>query len=197
VLTDNGAIFNGGPRRGVTAFEALLNDMGIVYKHSRPYHPQTCGKIERFHQTLKRFLDKQSPARSPAGLQRQIDRFVAYYNEERPHRARGSVTPRAAFDALDRAHPGSPVAKTHFRVRTDKIDSCGKVTLRHGSKLFHIGVGRQHRGAPVRLYVADLDIRIVTLDGTLLRHLILDTTKAYQPTGLPRNKVREGSRVPR
>ena len=89
------------------------------------------------------------------------------------------------------------MAKTHFRVRTDKIDSCGKVTLRHDSKLFHIGVGRQHRGAPVRLYVADLDIRIVTLDGTLLRHLILDTTRAYQPTGLPRNKVREGSRVPR
>jgi transposase InsO family protein len=197
VLTDNGAIFNGGPRRGVTAFEALLNKMGIVYKHSRPYHPQTCGKIERFHQTLKRFLDKQSPARSIAELQHQIDRFVAYYNEERPHRARGSVTPRAAFDALDKACPGSPVAKTHFRVRTDKIDSCGKVTLRHDSKLFHIGVGRQHIGIPVRLYVADLDIRIVTLDGTLLRHLILDTTRAYQPSGLPRNKVREGSRVPR
>ena len=159
--------------------------------------PQTCGKIERSHQTLKRFLDKQSPARSPAGLQRQIDRFVAYYNEERPHRARESLTPRTAFDALDRAHPGSPVAKTHFRVRTDKIDSCGKVTLRHDSKLFHIGVGRQHIGTPVRLYVADLDIRIVTLDGTLLRHLIIDTTRAYQPTGLPRNKVREGSRVPR
>jgi transposase InsO family protein len=197
VLTDNAAIFNGGPRRGVTVFETLLSERGIVYKHSRPYHPQTCGKIERFHQTLKRFLDKQPPARSLAQLQRQVDRFVAYYNDERPHRARGSITPRAAFDTLDKAHPGSPVAQTHFRVRTDKIDSCGKVTLRHDSKLFHIGVGREHRGVPVRLYVADLDIRIVTLDGTLLRQLILDTTRAYQPSGLPRVKVREGSRVPR
>ena len=61
------------------------------------------------------------------------------------------MTLRAAFDALDRAHPGSPVVKTHFRIRTDKIDSCGKVTLRHDSKLFHTGVGRQHRRTPVRL----------------------------------------------
>jgi transposase InsO family protein len=197
VLTDNGAIFNGGPRRGVTAFESLLTEMGIVYKHSRPYHPQTCGKIERWHQTLKRFLAKQAPARSIAELQRQVDRFVRYYNEERPHRARGSMTPLAAFEALDKARPGSPVAKTHFRVRTDKVDSCGKVTLRHDSKLFHIAVGRRHKGTPIRLYVADLDVRIVTLDGTLLRHLTLDTSRTYQPSGLPRTRVREGSRVPR
>ncbi len=186
VLTDNAAIFNGGPRRGVTAFEALLVEMGIVYKHSRPYHPQTCGKIERWHQTLKRFLAKQKPARTIADLQAQLDRFVHSYNEERPHRARGSVTPKAAFDALAKAHPGSPVAKTHFRVRTDKVDSCGKVTLRHGSRLFHIGIGRKHKGTWIRLYVAGLDIRIVTMDGTLLRHLTLDTSRAYQPSGLPR-----------
>ncbi len=84
VLTDNGAIFNGGPRKGTTAFEALLRELGIVMKHSRPYHPQTCGKIERFHQTLKRYLAKQKPARSLPELQRQVDRFVLAYNEERP-----------------------------------------------------------------------------------------------------------------
>jgi hypothetical protein len=103
----------------------------------------------------------------------------------------------SAFDALDKARPGSPVAKTRFRVRTDKVDSCGKVTLRHDSKLFHIAIGRRHKGTPIRLYIADLDIRIVTLDGTLLRHLTLDTPRTYQPSGLPRTRVREGSRVPR
>jgi transposase InsO family protein len=186
VLTDNGAIFNGGPRKGVTVFESLLEEMGIVYKHSRPYHPQTCGKIERWHQTLKRFLAKQPPARSRAELKAQIDRFVAYYNEERPHRARGSITPKDAFEAIAKAHPGSAVAKAHFKVRTDKVDSCGKVTLRHDSKMFHIGIGRRWKGTPIHLYVADLDIRIVTFDGTLLRHLTLDTSRAYQPSGLPR-----------
>jgi len=197
VLTDNGAIFNGGPRRGITAFEALTRELGIVMKHSRPYHPQTCGKIERWHQTLKRYLDKQKPARSMAELQRQVDRFVAAYNEERPHRARGLVTPKAAFDALDKARPGDPVAETHFRVRTDKVDGCGKVTLRYDSKLFHIAIGRRWKGTKIRLYVADLDVRIVTFDGKLLRQLTLDTTRTYQPSGLPRYRVREGSDVPR
>ena len=163
--------------------------------------PQTCGKIERWHQTLKRFLSKQAPARSIAELQLQVDRFVSYYNKERPHRARGSMTPLTAFEALDNARPGSPVAKTHFRVRTDKVDSCGKVTLRHDSKLFHIAIGRRHKGTPIRLYVADLDIRIVTLDGTLLRHLTLDTSRTYQPSGgtvaLSRTTRRNASGEPR
>ncbi len=79
------------------------------------------------------------------------------------------------------------MAGTHFRVRTDKVDSCGKVTLRHGSRLFHIGVGRQHRGKRIRLSVAGLDVRIVTWEGTLLRHFTLDTSRAYQPSGLPRH----------
>jgi hypothetical protein len=159
--------------------------------------PQTCGKIERFHQTLKRFLDKQRPARSVPELQRQVDRFVEHYNELRPHRARSYVTPREAFEALAKARPGDPVAETHFRIRTDKVDSCGKVTLRHDSKLFHIGIGRRWKGIPIRLYVADLDVRIVTFDGKLLRQLTLDTTRIYQPSGLPRSRIREGSDVPR
>lgn len=148
VLTDNGAIFNGGPRKGTTVFEGLLSDLGIVYKHSRPYHPQTCGKIERWHQTLKRYLAKQPRARSVPALQRQVDRFVGSYNEHRPHSARADHTPKDAFDALDKARPGDPVAGTHFRVRTDKVDSCGKVTLRHHSKLFHIAIGRRWKGTP-------------------------------------------------
>jgi transposase InsO family protein len=197
MLTDNGAIFHGGPRKGVTAFESLLNELGIVTKHSRPYHPQTCGKIERWHQTLKRYLVKQPRARSVPELQRQVDHFVSYYNEERPHKSRHDRTPCDAFDALDKARPGDPVAKTHFRVRTDKVDSCGKVTLRHDSKLFHIAIGRRWKGTKIRLYVADLDVRIVTLDGKLLRQLTLDTTRRYQPSGLPRYRVREGSDVPR
>ena len=122
---------------------------------------------------------------------------MTFYNEERPHRARGSVTPLAAHEALRKARPGSPVVETHFRVRTDKVDSCGKVTLRHGSRLFHIGIGRRHKGKRIRLYIAGLDIRVVTSNGELLRQFTLDTSRAYQPSGLPRNYPRGGSRVPR
>jgi transposase InsO family protein len=183
VLTDNGAIFNARSRKGRTALEAELAALGILYKHSRPYHPQTCGKIERWHQTLKRYLDRQRAARTIAVLQHQLDRFVDYYNQERPHRARDRHTPREAFDARDKARPGSPIAATHFRVRTDRVDVGGNVSLRHESKLFHIGIGRAYTGTKVRLYIADLDIRVVTLDGKLLRQLTLDPTRIYQARG--------------
>ena len=130
--------------------------------------------------------DTQTPSRETTRsrsineLQTQIDRFVEIYNHERPHRARGRITPAEAFTARDRARPGSPTAPTHFRVRTDRVDKSGKVTLRHNSKLLHIGIGRRHAGAPIRLYVADLDVRIMTTDGEILRHLTLDPDRRYQ-----------------
>jgi len=87
LLTDNGAVFTGTYRKGKVLLESELDRLGVVFKHSTPYHPQTCGKVERFHQTLKRFLAKQVPARSIPHLQLQLDTFRAYYNHHRPHRA--------------------------------------------------------------------------------------------------------------
>ena len=80
LLSDNAAVFTGRTRRGKVLLELELERLGIVFKHSTPYHPQTCGKVERFHQTLKRFLRKQPPARSIAELQFQLDAFRDYYN---------------------------------------------------------------------------------------------------------------------
>ncbi|MGH9044626.1 MAG: IS481 family transposase [Acidimicrobiales bacterium] len=185
LLSDNGAVYNANSRKGRTVLQLELERLGIVYKHSRPYHPETCGKIERFHQTLKKFLDRQEPATTISELQGQVDRFVAYYNEERPHRARHRMTPRQAFDARDKARPGSPVAATHFRVREDRIDAGGNVTLRYDSKLLKIGVGRAHKHTAVRLYVADLDVRVVSFEGELLRQLTLDPSRIYQARGRP------------
>ena len=93
VLSDNGAVYTAAPRNGRCAFESELLSLGITYKHSRPYHPQTCGKVERFHQTLKKHLSAQPAADSPPAVQEQVDRFIAYYNEVRPHRALGRKTP--------------------------------------------------------------------------------------------------------
>lgn len=180
VLTDNGAIYNATSRKGTTLFEVELERLGIVYKHSRPYHPQTCGKVERFHQTLKKYLARQKPASSMRVLQRQVDRFVTLYNTERPHRAINRRTPMDAYGARDKAQPGVPLGTTHFRVRTDKVDKAGKVTLRYDSKFVHIGVGRRFHGTPIRLYVADLDVRVVTFEGEVLRHLEIDPTRRYQ-----------------
>lgn len=180
-LTDNGAVFNARSRKGRVTFEVSLGKLGIEYKHSRPYHPQTCGKIERWHQTLKKHLRTRPLAETIDELQGQIDWFVNYYNTLRPHRSAGRQPPLSRWNARDRACPGTPLPKRHFRVRTDKIDDVGKVSLRHDSKLIHIGIGRAWSGTKVRLYVADLEVRVVTMEGELLRRLTIDPQRNYQP----------------
>jgi transposase InsO family protein len=182
VLTDNGCIYTAKHRGGKVITETLLETLGVTYKHSSPYHPQTCGKVERFHQTEKKFLAKQPPALHLAELQRQLDRFVAYYNNARPHRGIGRRTPREVFDSKIKAHPAQRIPATHFRVRHDKVDKTGCVTLRYQSRLHHIGIGRAHNGTRVLLLIANRDVRIVNDAGELLRHLTIDPTRDYQPT---------------
>ena len=183
MLTDNGAIFTAESRNGSCAIELELIRLGIDYKHSRPYHPQTCGKVERFHQTLKRWLAKQPAAVTLTELQAQLDRFCDYYNNVRPHRALARRTPAQAFKARTKATPRRPglTIPVHYRVRRDRIDNTGKVTLRHRSKLIHIGVGRTHAGTRVLLLVADQHVRVITDNGELLRQLTIDPNRSYQP----------------
>ena len=78
LLTDNGAVFTAAPRGGRCAIELEADRLGIVMRHSSPYHPQTCGKVERFHQTLKRWLTKQPLAETTDELQAQLDPSRSY-----------------------------------------------------------------------------------------------------------------------
>jgi transposase InsO family protein len=182
LLTDNGAIFTASYRGGMGAMEAELLSLGIASRHSRPYHPQTCGKVERFHQTLKRYLARQDRPETKKQLQAQLDRFVAYYNSVRPHRGIGRRTPAEAFAARERAFPRGPrIDCAGYRVRHDRIDKQGGVTLRYRGRLHHIGVGRPYRGWRVVLLVAGREVRVLGLDGSQLRRLVLDPTRDYQP----------------
>jgi Integrase core domain len=87
LLCDNGAVFTATPRGGKVLLQAELDRLGVAAKNSRPYHPQTCGKVEGLHQTLKRYPARQAPAKTLAEPQAQLDAFVHYYNTTRPHRA--------------------------------------------------------------------------------------------------------------
>ena len=187
VLTDNGAVFTAKQRgEGRVALEVELGVLGVRFDQSRPYHPQTCGKVERFHQTQKKWLAAQPPAATIRALERQLDRFADYYNNVRPHRALGRRTPAQAYAARPKAMPTGNKIPTHYRVRNDTIDSGGTVTLRHNSQLHHIGLGANRRGTRVTLLIDDLHIRIIGRDtGQLIRELILDPTRDYQPRGLP------------
>jgi transposase InsO family protein len=180
LLSDNAAVFSGGSRQGKVLLESELERLGIRPSHARPYHPQTCGKVERLHQTEKRWLAKQPAAATLEELSAQLDRFRLHYNLHRPHRAIGRRTPQEVFDTKVKAGPGSAAPPLHYRVRYDTVDRFGRVTLRYDSRLHHIGLGARHRGKAIVLLVADRDIRIVDADGELLRHLVLDPTRDYQ-----------------
>jgi transposase InsO family protein len=184
VLTDNGAVFTGEPRgHGEVALERLLRRLRVVFDHSRPYHPQTCGKVERFHQTQKKWLAARPHAKTIRGLQAQVDAFNRYYNNQRPHRAVGRRAPAHAYASRPKATPHGPKIPDHYRLRRDTIDTGGTVTLRHNSRLHHIGLGRLLAGTRVYILTDDLHVRVITREGQLLRDLTLDPSRDYQSRG--------------
>jgi transposase InsO family protein len=190
-LTDNGMVFTtrlSGGKGGRNAFEHELRRLGVTQKNGKPNHPQTQGKIERLWQTLKKWLAAQ-PAQPAtiSELQAHLDAFTRYYNTHRPHRSLPHrQAPATAYAARPKAAPGDRAADTHDRIRRDIIDKTGCVTLRHGGKLHHIGIGRTHAGTHILLLAQDLHIRIVhAATGELLRELTLDPARNYQPTGRP------------
>jgi hypothetical protein len=199
VLTDNGLVYTtrfAGGRRGRATrngFETELARLGVAQKNSSPNHPQTCGKVERLHQTLKKWLTRQPRAHTLPELQAQLDAFRDHYNSRRPHRALHRQTPAAAYAARPKAAP-TGVTPSHERVRRDRIDDSGVVTLRHHGRLHHIGIGRTHARTHVLLLIQDLHIRIINEQaGELLRELVLDPARDYQPRGLPPSPKRTRS----
>ena len=183
-LTDNGMVYTArfaGGKGGLNGFERTLRDLGIVQKNGKPNHPQTQGKIERFHQTLKRWLSQRMPAITLAELNAELAVFTRIYNTERPHRALDRRTPDQAYAALPKAFPQGSGATKHYRVRTDRIDPTGTVTLRHHGVLLHLGVGRAQAGKSITILVTDSDATVFeTQTGEILADFSLDPSKTYQ-----------------
>ena len=193
-LTDNGMVYTvrlagHGRQGGRTALEAELRRLRITQKNSRPGHPTTCGKAERFQQTMKKWLRAQPvQPRTIAELQMLLEAFTDEYNHRRPHRSLPhQATPATAYNARPKAAPRTDRDNDHHdRVRHDKISKAGTVTLRVAGQLRHIGVGRTYAGTYVILLVQDLDVRVVhAATGELLRELTIDPRRDYQPTGRP------------
>ncbi|MGX9789637.1 IS481 family transposase [Mycobacterium sp. MMS18-G62] len=188
-LTDNGMVFTtrlSGGKGGRNGFEHQLRRLGVVQINSTPNHPTTCGKVERFHQTLKKHLIALPAATTLAQLQSQIEDFLDEYNHRRPHCSLPRrATPATVYTARPKATPGERV-DTHHRVRTDRVDDTGSITLRLAGRLHHIGVGRTHARTHVLMLIRDLDVRIINAaTGQLIRRLTIDPTRDYQPRGVP------------
>lgn len=179
VMSDNGLCFTGRFQSRQVDFERQLRSMGIAHLPSSPSHPQTCGKLERSHQTTKRWLRTQPAARHPDELQEQLDTWRHHYNEHRPHRAARGGTPAERWRAADPAAPG------------DRIDGPRRASLHTVSSAGHLGWGRWNiavgsplAGQTVLVTAHDLHLTIWGQPG-LIRHLTIDPTRRYQPSGLP------------
>lgn len=200
-LTDNGMVFTtrlsqgkkgAGTRNG---FETELRRLNIVQKNSTPGHPTTCGKVERFQQTMKKWLRGQDEQPTTIDdLQALLDAFVEEYNDHRPHRSlEHRATPATIYTTRPKATPstGDRDDDTHDRVRHDKVDKAGKITWRYRGEMYSIGIGRTHTGTRVIVLAQDLEIRVIdAVTGELIRELVLDTTKRYQGTGRPPGPTR-------
>ena len=192
-LTDNGAVYTSRFTGGRNGFEYLLAYLGVRQKNGAPGHPQTQGKIERFHQTLKRWLGQPARSTRPSPSCRpQLDAFRLAYDEQRPHRAVGRVTPGEAYRARPKAHPAGRSAAGHFRLRYDVADGKGSITLRRAGRLHHLAIGAAHARQRVLAIVDEHEVTVVDLaTGEVLSTHLMEPDRRYW-----RNQRRDPGRWP-
>ena len=190
-LTDNGRVYTARFGGGRNAFEYLLALLGIRQKNGSPGHPQTQGKIERFHQTLKRWLARQPAARTWPSCRPSSTlprRTTTSTDRTERSTAHTPATPTAATPKAlpTRPHPG------HYRLRYDNVDSNGKISLRRAGRMHHLGIGATHRGKRVLAIADDTTVTIVHLDtGEVLATHTIDPNRSYW-----RNQQQEPGRWP-
>ncbi len=154
MLMDNGSPWGSGPQADFTGLTVWMMRLGIQALHSRPYHPQTCGKDERFHRTLKRELLDQEQWRDTAHAQERSDAWRHIYNHERPHEALAGNTPASRYRPSLRSFP-DPLPSFNYGSEMDvrHVSRDGRV-LFHG-KLYSVGKGFARY--PVGIRATDTD----------------------------------------
>lgn len=196
-LTDNGIVYTARFVKGKNGFEYLLSELDIVQKNGSPAHPQTQGKIERFHQTLKKWLSEQDRAKDLKELQRQLDEFRTIYNTQRPHKALEMRTPQSSYEATIKAIPKVAKDKEHYRVRHDSVDQFGKLSLRRAGKMHHLGVGIENQFKKVYVVVDHYKVSVVEKKtGEVLSKHVIEPTRTYW-TNLLVDEMTKRSRKPK
>jgi transposase InsO family protein len=189
-LTDNGLCYTTArrPDHRPAAFQANLAALGCQSIASTPYHPQTCGKVERFWQTLKKWLRAREasngPYRTLTALNRDLALFAEHYNTRRPHAAHHGRTPAAVFAATVKARPAQRPIPATTQLYHTRVANGGTVTVSGppgGTRSqLHVQVGGRYKQLPVT--VLQDGGRVAIFTGTILiRALDLDPTRTYQP----------------
>lgn len=175
----------GWPQRflsdNATSYKHSLADavgvLGVDHRHGRVYHPQTQGKVERFHQTVEKWLGVRPRAADISGLQTQLDAFTDIYNNQRPHRSLNRQTPASVYAATPKTGPAERPL--------DTPTSIYRVTVTKGvchinRRRYIITVGAAHDSQQATVIITGLTCHIF-IAGKPIRHLTLDPARRYQP----------------
>jgi transposase len=173
VLTDNGTAFSGRRRGWLSSFERRLGELSVQALSSSIGHPQTCGKNERAHQRVQKWLDRRPRAATLADLQALLDDYREQYNQRR-NRVLDKLTPTQRFDLGPLAFPADFEQPTTLTRHT--VSSTGSIGL-DGTL---IGVGRRYASKPATVFRTG-DHVVIFIDDHLARELLIDRTRHYQP----------------
>ena len=182
VLCDNGTAFSGGRARGQGKFARAVAGLGSRLIHSSPYHPQTCGKVERHHQTLKRWLAARPPAATVAELQALLDQYRGYYNTRRHHTA-VRTTPQAAWDtAAAHGGPGRLPRQDDATVHQLTVAANGSITMGAGTTIY---LGRSRAGTTVTAIRDSSRVTVYAPGGDPIGYLRINHDKRCQGSLTP------------
>ena len=195
VLSDNGTCFTGRLLGVQVEFERRLAALGVHLINSRPYHPQTLGKLERFHRTLKEWLDDNPRPQTRDELQAILDDFRVHYNEDRPHQGIDDALPieryRGQVPLLAASLPGPlPEAVHPTSAIVRRVSATGVVSY----KGHRINVSKPWAGHELR--VTEIDGVVHLFYGEqLVRAVVPDPDRRFQGTGQERAVVRRVRRT--
>ena len=152
ILVDNGSPWGSDQDHQHTRLTTWLMRLGVKVIHGRPYHPQTQGKEERFHRTLKEELISTRQWRDLAHCQEAFDRWRTVYNEERPHEALNFATPASRYRPSLRSFPPAlPPIRYPAGAVTRIVQPNGRIHFQG----HQYTVSKAFRGFPVRLHIED------------------------------------------
>jgi len=139
ILCDNGAPWgNPSERCPVTSLGVWLWRLGIDVLHGRPYHPQTQGKLERFHRSFKAEVLNRPAWQGLIQCQRAFDRYRGTYNYRRPHESLDDARPAERYRLSQRSYPSKlPEIEYDEGVTTRRVNVAG--TISYKSVFYHVG----------------------------------------------------------
>jgi putative transposase len=179
VLSDNGSAFTHHrlkPGQTQSRFAATVTATGARLIHASPYHPQTCGKVERHHQTLKRWLAAHPTPATLTELQQLLDTYRTHYNTRRPHSAINRKTPHHAWtNAPTHGGPGTPPRQDDAILTKPTVSPYGQI----GAAGHRLSVSVARRGQTLTVIRTDTHIAVYDPNGEPIGYATTQPGKRY------------------